>query len=165
MGNAAYPLRNITRVYTFLLTPRRGEAIALFLKRAVIIVLTAAFALILTSVVSIGARETAETVTSLVVVGTVVGLGYGVVELVTVLAARAFWVLTVETSGASTALVTSRNVQHLHALVGYVVNAIENPETEFQVRVERPMVNHRHYHFGDNVNIYGGSGNTGMAKS
>lgn len=73
--------------------------------------------------------------------------------------------LAVETSGASTALVTSKNTQHLNELVGQVVNWIENPEIEFQVKAETLLINPRNYHFGDNVNMYGGSGNVGMAKS
>lgn len=63
-------------------------------------------------------------------------LNYCVGDWVSVLIAPSHWVLAVETSGASTALVTSRDTQHLHQLVGQVVKAIENPDIEFQVRVE-----------------------------
>ncbi|WP_223281159.1 DUF6232 family protein [Streptomyces antnestii] len=165
VGGAAYPLRNITRVYTFLLTPRRGEATMLFLKR-VGIVLSVAFALgIVNGLTRFGSEDTSNTISRLIWFGAVTALIFCAVELGVVLTAPTHWVLAIETSGASTALVTSKNTQHLHELVGYVVNAIENPEVEFQVKVETLMINPRNYHFGDNVNMYGGSGNVGMAKS
>lgn len=166
VGGAAYPLRNITRVYTFLLTPRRGAATVLFLKR-VGIVLSVTFALmILSGITSIGTSEDpSETITEFVFFGALVALVYCVVDLGSVLSSASHWVLAVETSGASTALVTSKSVQHLNELVEYVVNSIENPETEFQVRVDALMINPRNYHFGDNVNMYGGTNNTGMARS
>ncbi|WP_190126372.1 DUF6232 family protein [Streptomyces inusitatus] len=166
VGGAAYPIQNITRVYTFLLTPRRGEAAMLFLKR-VGIVLSVAFALtILNGAVGIASDGgPSPTVTRLVWFGALASLVYCVGALGTVLTAASHWALAVETSGASTALVTSKNTQHLNELVDQVVNWIENPETEFQVKVETLLINPRNYHFGDNVNMYGGSGNVGMAKS
>ncbi|MFG2525418.1 DUF6232 family protein [Streptomyces sp. NPDC048527] len=166
VGGASYPQRNITWVYTFLLTPRRGEATVLFLKR-VGIVLSVAFALmILNGITGFASDEdTSQTITRLIWFGAVVALVYCAGVLGAVLTAASHRVLAVETSGASTALVTSKNIQHLNELVGYVVNSIENPEIEFQVKVETLMINPWNYHFGDNVTMYGGSGNVGMAKS
>ncbi|MDT0613532.1 DUF6232 family protein [Streptomyces lancefieldiae] len=163
VGGAAYPLRNITRVYTFLLSPRRGEATVLFFKR-VGIILPVAFAMtILGNLTRLGSdAETAETITKFVWFGAVVALIYCAGDLGAVLTASSHWVLAVETSGASTALVTSKDTQHLNQLVGHVVHAIENPEAEFQVRVDRLTINPRNYYFGDNVNMYGGTGNVGM---
>ncbi|MFD9336652.1 DUF6232 family protein [Streptomyces sp. NPDC060028] len=166
VGGAAYPLRNITRVYTFLLTPRRGEATVLFLKR-VGIVLSVAFALIILNGITGFAsdKDTSQAIIRFVWFGAIVALVYCAGDLGAVLTAASHWALAVETSGASTALMTSKNTQHLNELVGYVVNSIENPEIEFQVKVETLLINPRNYHFGDNVNMYGGSGNVGMAKS
>ncbi|WP_308408596.1 DUF6232 family protein [Streptomyces sp. AC627_RSS907] len=166
VGGAAYPLRNITRVYTFLLTPRRGEATVLFFKR-VGIILPVAFAMtILGSLTGLGSdAETAEAIIKWVWLGTVMALIYCAGSLGAVLISSSHWVLAVETSGASTALVTSKDTQHLNQLVGHVVNAIENPEAEFQVRVETLTINPRHYYFGDNVNMYGGTGNVGMGAA
>ncbi|MFJ4823069.1 DUF6232 family protein [Streptomyces bacillaris] len=166
VGGAAYPLQNITRVYTFLLTPRRGEATALFFKRMGII-LSVSFALVilngLTGLVSRG--ETSLGIFQIVVLGAITAFIYCTVELGKVLTAESHWVLAVETSGASTALVTSKSPQHLNELVGQVVHWIENPEIEFQVKAETLMINPSNYHFGDNVNMYGGSGNVGVAQS
>ncbi|MEU6957019.1 hypothetical protein [Streptomyces sp. NPDC045714] len=60
---------------------------------------------------------------------------------------------------------TSKSPQHLNELVGRVVHWIENPEIEFQVKAETLMINPSNDHFGDNVNMYGGSGNVGVAQS
>ncbi|MFD6803031.1 DUF6232 family protein [Streptomyces cyaneofuscatus] len=169
VGGAAYPQQNITRVYTFLLTPRRGRATTLFFKR-IAIILSVAFALmILSGITEIGSSSDTSSGTGggaqTIWFFAVVALIYCAVELGNVLTASSHWVLAIDTSGASTALVTSKSVQHLNELVEQVVHWIENPEIEFQVRAETLMVNPSNYHFGDNVNMYGGSGNVGMSKS
>lgn len=95
-----------------------------------------------------------------------VGFGAGIyylVEMISVLSATPRYVLAIETSGLSTALVTSSNPTQLPQLVSYIVHAIENPQTEFQVKVETLAINPSNYYFGDNVNMYGGTGNVGMA--
>ncbi|MEV8065569.1 DUF6232 family protein [Streptomyces sp. NPDC085995] len=165
VGGAAYPLENITRVHTFLLTPRRWEATQQFLKRLGII-LSVAFALtILGGITGLASQDAAGTIVTLVWLGAVAALVLSIVELVGVLGAPTQYVLAVETSGPSMALVTFPQPHYLDQLVGSLVHAIENPETEFQVRVERILVNPRNYYFGDNVNMYGGTGNVGMAKA
>ncbi|HET9382935.1 MAG TPA: DUF6232 family protein [Streptomyces sp.] len=165
VAGAAYPLRNVTRVYTFVATPRRGAATLLFFKRLAI-TLSVAFALtILGGITGIaGEEEAAKTIVRLVWIGALVGLIYCLIEWLAVLSAPSHFVLAVETSGASTAVVTSKDHEHLQRLVGQVVNAIENPEAEFLVHVESLAINPAHYHFGDNVNMYGGTGNVGMTK-
>ncbi len=166
VGSAAYPLRNITRVYTFLLVPRRGEATVLFFKRVAIILSVALAVTVVSWAATLdGDDGIAGTVIGVVWFGAAVALIYCVGDLGAVLTAASHWVMAIETSGASTALVTSENTQHLDQLVDYVVNAIENPETEFKVKVGTLSINPRHYHFGDNVNMYGGSGNVGMEKA
>ncbi|WP_217170117.1 DUF6232 family protein [Streptomyces sp. AC512_CC834] len=169
VGGAAYPIRNITRVYTFLLTPRRGDATVLFFKRVGIILSVAVAMTILGQFIDLARRgdETspAETIVKWVWIGAVVAMIYCVGDLMSVLTAASHWVLAVETSGASTALVTSKDTQHLHQLVGHVVHAIEDPESEYYVWVQSVAINPRYYHFGDNVNMYGGSGNVGMEKA
>ncbi|MFJ6566047.1 DUF6232 family protein [Streptomyces sp. NPDC091292] len=163
VGEAAYPLHNITRVHTFELRPKRMEAFMSFLKwlgvTVVVVVLVQAVNRS-SEGTSASASDTAGAVWILgvaVVVGLVVGL-------VKELGAKPEQVLAVETSSSSTALVTLPNPDQLRQLVHYLVNAIENPETEFQVRVERVLVNPKNYHFGDNVNMYGGLFNTGVSK-
>ncbi|MEV8454413.1 DUF6232 family protein [Streptomyces sp. NPDC052095] len=164
VGGAAYPLRNITRVYTFLLTPKRVEATVLFFKRLALILAVAFGLLIVSGISHIGSEEDSDGITGLIPIGGLIAFVFAASELVMVLTARAHWVLAIETSGLSTALVTSRNIPHLHELVGHVVKAIEDPDIEFQVKVDTLMINPKNYQFGDNVNMYGGSGNSGMVK-
>ncbi|MFF7180072.1 DUF6232 family protein [Streptomyces sp. NPDC008121] len=163
VGGAAYPLQNIARVYTFTLHPRRKEAVVRFVKR---VALTLALALVLTllgGLATMGSQETAESVLTWVWLLAAAALVYSLVEMVTVLTAQSHFVLAVETSGPSTALVTAKDPEHLRRLVHSIAHAIENPETEFQVRVETLTISPSNYYFGDNVNMYGGTGNVGMA--
>ncbi|MGW7432778.1 DUF6232 family protein [Streptomyces sp. NPDC054861] len=163
VGGAAYPLQNIARVHTFTLHPRRKEAVVRFVKR---VALTLALALVLTllgGLATMGSQETAESVLTWVWLLAAAALVYSLVEMVTVLTAQSHFVLAVETSGPSTALVTAKDPEHLRRLVRSIAHAIENPETEFQVRVETLTISPSNYYFGDNVNMYGGTGNVGMA--
>ncbi|MFF3126108.1 DUF6232 family protein [Streptomyces sp. NPDC057908] len=163
VGEAAYPLHNITRVHTFELRPKRAEAFMSFLKwLGITFVLFVLFQMTNENSPSDGesADGSAGTV-GLLAIAIAIGL---VVRLVKDLAAPSEHVLAVETSSASSALVTLPNPDQLRQLVRYLVTAIENPEAEFQVRVERVLVNPKNYHFGDNVNMYGGMFNTGVSK-
>ncbi|MFE0803305.1 DUF6232 family protein [Streptomyces sp. NPDC058812] len=165
VGAAAYPLRNITRVYTFTLTPRRKEATLLFLKRTALI-LSVAFGLtIVAGLTALADSSTAGGILTIVWLGAIAALVFCVVELFSVLTAPPHYVLAVETSGPSIAMVTSADPRHLDQLVAPIVQAIENPEAEFHVQVEQLLVNPRNYYFGDNVNMYGGSGNVGVGHS
>ncbi|MET8944600.1 DUF6232 family protein [Streptomyces sp. NPDC004542] len=165
VGGAAYPLENVTRVYTFLLKPKRREATALFLKRLGIILSVALALTILGGITGILSRDTAGGIVTFVWVGAVAALVFSLIELFSVLTAPTNYVLAVETSGPSIAMVTSPDPRQLDALVGSIVHAIEHPETEFHVRVDRLMVNPRNYYFGDNVNMYGGTGNVGVGHA
>jgi hypothetical protein len=166
IGTAAYPLQNIARVYTFTLRPRRKEAALLFLKRAgltVVVAMLVSFPGLLGVVLSGGKSSGFGTFASMVWFAAF-GIGiYCFVDLMNVLAAPSHYVLAVETSGASTGLVTSRHPQYLDQLVGQISHAIDHPDTEFQVRVDTISISPNHYYFGDNVNMYGGNGNVGMA--
>ncbi|MGN5379729.1 DUF6232 family protein [Streptomyces lasalocidi] len=88
---------------------------------------------------------------------------YFITELLSVLLASDHHVLAVETSGASTALVTSRTPQYLDQVVGQISYAIDHPDTEFKVTVESLHFSPKNYYFGDNVNMYGGNGNVGIS--
>ncbi|MGW4981178.1 DUF6232 family protein [Streptomyces mirabilis] len=163
VGGAAYPLQNIARVYTFTLHPRRMDATVRFFKN-VAITLSVAFALtIIGTVTALGSENAAGGILTFVWLSTAAALIYFIGELISVLSAQSHYVLAVETAGPSTAVVTSPNPQHLNQLVGYITHAIDNPEAEFQVKVESITISPKNYYFGDNVNMYGGTGNVGMA--
>lgn len=167
VGEAAYPLQNITRVYTLTLHPRRKEATALFLKRLLI---TAVVVVGLLLVVALPAalasgEDSGPGWTVFIVLGGVAAVIYSIVELLAVLGAPPCFVLSVETNGPSTAVVTSENPDQLRQLVHQLVYAIEHPDAEFAVKVESLTVSPKHYYFGDNVNMYGGNGNVGMTSA
>ncbi|MER7185876.1 DUF6232 family protein [Streptomyces hyaluromycini] len=165
VGGAAYPLENIARVHTYMLMPKRWEATRLFLKRLGII-LSVAFALtILGGITGIASRDTASTLIVWVWLGSTAALLLCTVEWLQVLSATSLYVLAVETSGPPMAVVTSADPRQLDQLVGSLVHAIEHPETEFHVTVDRLMVNPKNYYFGDNVNMYGGTGNVGVGHA
>ncbi|KQX78815.1 MULTISPECIES: DUF6232 family protein [Streptomyces] len=165
VGGAAYPLHNIARVYTFVLKPKRQEATMRFLKR---VGLTLAVLMILTMIgeITFLGSDDSDGFVRFAWVGGLVALVVYVTDLLTVLTATSHHVVAIETAGPSTAMVTGRNTEHLKQLVGYIANAIENPEAEFHVQVERLMISSpQNYHFGDNVNMYGGSGNVGITHA
>ncbi|MFB6843927.1 DUF6232 family protein [Streptomyces sp. NPDC056373] len=164
VGTAAYPLRNIARVYTFTLYPKRKEAVFRFLTRAAVTLAVGVGLSIIGGLTFIDSNSTGTGVLTFVWLCAGAALVYFFMRMLSVVTAQSHYVLAVETAGPSTAMVTSRNPQHLDQLVGYVAGALENPDTEFQVTVERLTINSpTNYHFGDSVNMYGGSGNTGIA--
>lgn len=163
VGNAAYPLENVTRVYTFTMTPKRREPILLCVKR---VALTLTFAISLTILVGLASAfsHSGGGYLDLVWMCTVAALAYSVGEMVYVLSRPALPALAVETSGPSSAVVSSHDTHHLHQLLGSISHAIENPEAAFQLTVGTLTFSAANYHFGDNVNMYGGSGNTGVTN-
>ncbi|MER6028576.1 DUF6232 family protein [Streptomyces sp. NPDC001851] len=171
IGAAVYPLANIARVYTFVLRPRRKEAVLRFLRYTAGILVVAFIAMLpgLPSLMSsrgeggqIGQDSGAAGYVTFVWIVALFAEIYFLIEMVSVLGAAPHHVLAVETSGASTALVTSQDPRYLDQIVGQISYAIDHPEAEFKVTVESLTVSPRNYYFGDNVNMYGGSGNVGI---
>ncbi|WP_225798996.1 DUF6232 family protein [Streptomyces sp. NK15101] len=166
---AAYPLENIVRVYTFVLRPRRAEAFGRFLKRGGI---TLAVLLILMNFTDSSSSSyeygsdgsDLDDVLSFVLACAALLLAYYFGVMASVVFARSHDVLAVETNGRSTALVTGKR-EYLDRLVREIAEAIDKPNAEFQASVGTLAVtNYGNYYFGDAVNMYGGSGNTGMVK-
>ncbi|MFF2806604.1 DUF6232 family protein [Streptomyces sp. NPDC058000] len=168
VGDAYYPLQNVARVYTLTIHPRRKEAVLLFVKRLLILgMATTILGLLATTIDAFGSRDSgggSSGVTALVVITAGVALVYSLVDMLKVLGAPAHFVLAVETTGPSTAVVTSPAPDQLRRLAHQIAHAIENPEAEFEVRVNTIAISPKHYYFGDNVNMYGGTGNVGMAS-
>ncbi|MFF2043142.1 DUF6232 family protein [Kitasatospora sp. NPDC058170] len=162
VGGAVYPLHNIVRVYSFVLRPKRREALGTFAKRILQAGLLAAvpFLLATTDILNHSSDEEAL---RFVVYLAGAWLVYAVIELLSVLFARSVPVLAVDTAGNATAMVTTVDERGLAELVKVLSQALENPEVEFQMTVQTLTVSPKNYHFGDNVNMYGGIGNTGKA--
>nr|WP_233273459.1 DUF6232 family protein [Streptomyces broussonetiae] len=165
IGAAVYPLHNIARVYTFVMRPKRKEAVLRYLRNTVGLLIIGLLAMLPGLLAGTGGGENSGAAGYVAFVWTaVVGLEiYFLVELFSVLLASDHHVLAIETSGASTALVTSRNPQYLDQVVGQISYAIDHPDVEFKVTVESLSFSPKNYYFGDNVNMYGGSGNVGIS--
>ncbi|MFE5534252.1 DUF6232 family protein [Streptomyces sp. NPDC056519] len=167
VGGAVYPLQNVARVYTFHLHPRRKDATLAFLKRLALTLITVLVLLVFTGTVNAFSRdrETLDGLMQFAVLAAVAAVIYFVVDWLRVITAPSHFVLAVESNGQSTALVTGET-GHLNRLVHQIAHAIENPDTELRVQVERLTIsNPRNYYFGDAVNMYGGSNNVGMSTS
>ena len=163
VGDAYYPLQNIARVHTLTIHPRRKDAVLLFAKRLLIIGAVTTLLGLLAGLIDSSSSGGATGLTALVVIVALAALVYCLVEMLKVLGAPSHYVLAVETSGPSTAVVTSPDRGRLRRLAQQIADAIENPKAEFEVRVDTLTISPKHYYFGDNVNMYGGTGNVGMA--
>ncbi|MBO8190342.1 hypothetical protein ITI46_01220 [Streptomyces oryzae] len=145
LGEAAYPLHNLVRVYTTEFKPKRWEAFWHF-------VIGGAIALWVANV------EPGLWGVGLVVVILLFA------RFLKVLISPSKYALAIDTSGTASAVVTLPDREELRGLVGALVEAVENPEKELHVRVESVKFNLREYNYGDKVNMYGGLGNVGVLK-
>ncbi|MFM9368827.1 DUF6232 family protein [Streptomyces sp. Da 82-17] len=170
VGEAYYPLQNVARVHTVTIHPRRKEAVLLFVKRVLAIVLLLVVLGLLAAAIdtanSFGEDEGGggAGLSALVLVVAVGAFIYYLIEMLKVLGAPSYYVLAVETNGPSHAVVTSSSTELLRNIAQQIAEAIENPRAEFEVRVEKISISPKHYYYGDSVNMYGGSGNVGMAS-
>ncbi|MFF0475012.1 DUF6232 family protein [Streptomyces sp. NPDC004284] len=163
-----YPLENIVRVHTFVLRPRRWEAVVRFLKRGGI-----TLAVLLTLLYFADQSSPSSYDSSSSDLGNVFGGAAGLAlfllvyffgDMASVAFASTHDVLAIETNGRSTALVTGERA-YLNRLVRSIAEAIDKPDAEFRASVGTlEITNYDNYFFGDSVNMYGGSGNTGVMK-
>ncbi|MFZ3499573.1 DUF6232 family protein [Streptomyces sp. 5.8] len=172
VGPAAYPLRNIVRVHTSVLSPDRAKAGVQFLKRgaalAVVLYVLVEFVIdepSYSSGIYGNYEDSASSQQQMVwTFGIIAGL-FLVAQLIYKVTRPDLHVLAVETASGSIALVTMRDKSRLGVVVQHVVHAIEHPEAEFSIRMDRVELNLKSYYLGDSVNIYGGVGNAGVVKS
>ncbi|WP_246094527.1 DUF6232 family protein [Streptomyces griseofuscus] len=168
IGRAVYPLANIARVYSFMLRPRRKEAVLRFLRYSAGTIAIAMLVMLPSlPALALGGSDGQSGAAGYVVFVWLLAVGaeiFFLADMIGVLAASPQFVLAVETSGASTALVTSPDPRYLDQLVEQLSYAIEHPDTEFRVTVQSLTVSPKNYYFGDNVNMYGGNGNTGISS-
>lgn len=145
VGEAAYPLRNVTRVYSVEFKPKRLDRFAWFLGGCALAFL-------------VGNAEPRARVTCVLAATALFAW------LLKVLLSPSKYALVIDTSGTASALVTLPDREQLRQLVDAIVEAVENPTKPFHVRVESVHFSRTDYHHGDKVNIYGGLGNTGVLK-
>ncbi|MDI3402352.1 DUF6232 family protein [Streptomyces cavernicola] len=151
IGDAAYPVHNITRVHTFELKPDRKAACMSFLGWVAVGAFGCLFAL-----------GSGSAPTGVLVVGAIVLFGL-VADLVRKLNTPSEHVLAIETASASTALVTLPQRERIRGLRNALVEAIKNPVTEMTFHAQSVNINPKKYQYGDHVNMYGGQNNKGIA--
>ncbi|ROR44300.1 DUF6232 family protein [Kitasatospora cineracea] len=167
IAGAAYPLRNIARVYQVVLHPRSAEAFGRFGRRfagtlaVLIVVLSVGLMSISASSSYRDERDQNRTSFSqfVVTVGVVLLVLY-VVDLLRVVLQKVRHVVAVETNGSSVALITAPDEAGRRAITQYLAAAIDRPEAGLLLHVDTLSVNPAHYYFGDTVNVHG-TGNIG----
>ncbi|MFJ8233066.1 DUF6232 family protein [Streptomyces sp. NPDC094448] len=170
VDQAVYPLQNITRVHTTMLAPDRKRAVLTLVK--VLVVLVPVFIIIglleeatapsggYGSDEPSGASALLTTIWVLAVLGTIAL----VIRTLVIVLSPSRDVLVIETSGPPAAVLPGRDRAELHRITLRIAHALEHPETEFQLTVQTlVMGNMRNYQYNNNVNMFGGNGNTGVS--
>ncbi|MFJ1794795.1 DUF6232 family protein [Kitasatospora griseola] len=171
IGQAAYPLDNIARVFPVVLNPRYGEAFARFGRRAAITV-TVAFVLVAVGNLSIQMtassstrQDSSSSLTGTVVTFSLIVLAVHVINLLQVVLQKPQHAVAIETNGTSVALITAPDAQRRLALTVQLAAAIDNPGTTgLALHVDTLSINPAHYYFGDTVNVHG-TGNVGRINT
>ncbi len=169
VGSAAYPLAMIARISVTRIVPRYGEAIRRFFK-FVGIVLLSAFGIVAAIAIGRSLNTYQERQQADSAAGWVVGLSltlvvlYFLVDTLPVLVSRPLTAVAVDTAGPPTALVAWKKEQPAYDLARSLTDAIENHQASFQQYVHNHIVDLRRYEHSDSVNIYGGTGITGISK-
>jgi hypothetical protein len=136
-GSEAYPLHNITRTNTLRLLPNRGAAIRSY-------VLSVVMWLVAASVIA-GVGQ--GTLAALVFIGGGVWIVFKTIRLIEILKLT-LYELVVETAAGSYRGLVSDNPNVVHDLAIRITDAINNPQAEFQMRVEN-------FNVGDHITMFG----------
>jgi hypothetical protein len=138
VGMQAYPLSNVTRVQPLRIRSNRSRLLLAYGRRAGAWVGLGVAGLLVLGCLH-GAVPTAVTVLyGVLVLG---ALTLHTAGLVRRLAASDLWVLSVATSGSPHAALVSHDKQLIYDLTRMVVDAIDNPAVEYEIRVEHIEVN------------------------
>ena len=145
IGSDAYPLQNIARAQTRELTLKNGSPVRNYFKavvRWVILGVVVTIALKLAKVGSSGVFD-------LVWVVVLALLAISTIRLIAMLRKnRTYYALIIETAGTPNTALVSPDLNLVNQLVGQIMEAIDNPQAEFQVQVEN-------FHVGDKIHQVG----------
>ncbi|MEV5593831.1 DUF6232 family protein [Streptomyces sp. NPDC052496] len=144
VGSAAYPLHNIACVTTTEVKPR----FSVVMKRARPWMLGSFAVLMALSVGAGGGGTTGVSVSSVFLAVLLMLLASGLIWLFTALPRRELHRLDIETAGAPYAILTSPDKNLVAHIARSVMDAIDNPQTEFQFQVEN-------FHVGDSIKQFG----------
>lgn len=134
VGAEAYPLQNIARAQTIEIVPRRGAAIGRYVMMVVLwLILGGAAALAIHALAVLVALV-------LIVISTI--------RLIKALSRRTFYALVIETAGTPRTALVSADRNMVNRLVHLIMDAIDNPQAEFQFQVEN-------FHVGDKIQQFG----------
>lgn len=154
IGAEAYPLNNIARATTVRIDPDRKAAVGRFTSAVVTLAVLTLFAFWAIQQTATGADREAFT-RFVVIADLAIGL-IVVVRLVAVMLRRTYYALVIETAGSPRTALVSIDQDEVHGLVHRIMESIDNPQADFDVKVNNYIG-----HIGDNVNVFGGRGNTG----
>lgn len=150
VGAEAYPLHNIARAQTIKLVVNRGAAIRSFVKSLLLWAILGAAGVLAINAAGSNSTNTSNITNArnAVVAVALLMVGVSLFKLVRTLSTRKLYALVIETAGTPrTALVgTDENV--VGRLVYQIMDAIDNPQAEFQLRVEN-------FHVGDKIQQFG----------
>ncbi|MBC3841076.1 hypothetical protein GXW82_14605 [Streptacidiphilus sp. 4-A2] len=172
VGAAAYPLATVARVSPTVIVPRYGATIRRFLKFTAFVVLAAVGIYVLSSISNgvdsgdggDGGQQSAGG-GWIVALALVTVVAFFLIDTLPVLKQGRLFALAVDTAGPPTALLAWKTPGPQLELAQKITQAIENPEIEFHEIINNNMiVDMRQFRLGDDVNIYGGQGNTGISK-
>ncbi|MFG2962747.1 DUF6232 family protein [Streptomyces sp. NPDC048288] len=150
VGSAAYPLQNIARVMPETLRPSFAKIFKSvgrwFLVAYVVLV---GYALYVTQGQTLAAGLIAPAVLGILAAFLVSGL----IRLVWAISGDTLYRLNIETAGAASAVITHPDNELVSDISRSIMEAIDNPEAEFQFQVEN-------FHVGDSITQFGNA-NTG----
>jgi hypothetical protein len=148
VGSKAYPLHMITSVEPIEVTPNRTWIATEFLKQAGATIGLGIVGSLVLSCMGTSAPRPLWTVLALVVSGL---LAIHIVRLVNRLKLGSVYILSVRNAGTRHAALVSTNRKLISDLTFRVVDAIDNPKAEFELRVDHLDIVHGDKVFGDKV--------------
>lgn len=155
VGSKAYPLHMITLVEPLEITPNRGRMIGAFAKRASATGGLGIVGAVILSCAGTSVSPTVWGILALVVCGLLVA---HIVKLAKGLGLANLYILKIRTAGTAHAALVSTDQKLIFELTHRVVDAIDNPKAEFEIRVDHLDIVHGDKIFGDQVygdKVYG----------
>ncbi|WP_436532068.1 DUF6232 family protein [Actinoplanes sp. HUAS TT8] len=129
VGSEAYLLSNVAAVRSVEVKPNRGRLVRHYARQGATLVLIAGIVMALFS--------SARIAGAIVIVGVVV---VNAVRLARSLLLPALYILTLMIDGSSRAVMASADRDRIHDLTLRIVDAIENPETEYDTHIDTVAV-------------------------
>ena len=153
VGAEAYPLRNIARAQAIELPPQRGTAIRRYLGAVIFCVILGVVAAVAATKLTTVASVPSSAFTALhgVEIAAVALIAISTIRLLVKLSARTLYALVIETAGTPFAALVSTERNRVIELVRMIMDAIDNPEADWNLTVEN-------FHVGDQIHgdkIYG----------